>query len=564
MKAIALSLGGSSWRPAASFLGRYSIGTKLLVAPVLIVFLLLGVAGVAWYGMDGQQDVLRSFEQVRFEQYRKTLVASSAAQDTMVSTYAMVVRLMEPGAEERKEEIVQYADDLKASVAELTGVIGASANRPGLNKEEKVLYDELQGQVQVFAEAVGELTSAAAADPEGSLRRLSLVRKEYDRVFGQISALVRLQDSLAKEDFTSAHRMASEVVAVVSGVSVLAILLALGVSLLVRSQIVGAIRAIEEASIDLRSGDLTRRVAVVGNDEVARTARAFNELVDGFQKAVKQVGQVSTVVVASAEELYGASGRVASGANDQVQAAASVGETVQQMIRSVESIAASANDVRESASASLQGAEAGRTALQRLLDEIVHMRGAFDQIRASVGDFVRSTSSITESIAQVKELSGQTNLLALNAAIEAARAGEQGRSFSVVADEVRQLAERSALAANSINGLTLELGRQSDAVERSLREGTQALNDSHRLTGELEGVLQKASVLVDASHRGMDQIAGAVITQHEGSQDIVAGVDRFSQLAGESHQLTRDVSRAVALLRESAGELDRAVCHFRV
>ncbi|NML28757.1 methyl-accepting chemotaxis protein [Zoogloea sp. G-4-1-14] len=547
-----------------AFLGRYSIGAKLLVAPVLIVALLLMVAGVAWFGMAGQQDVLRSFEQVRFEQYRKTLVASSAAQDTMVGTYAMMVHLMQPGTEVRKEELAQYADDLKASVTELVGIIAASSARPGLNAEEIALYEELKGQVQVFADAVTELTSAAATDPEGSFRRLSLVRKEYDRVFGQISALVRLQDALASEDFASADRMAGQVVKVVIGASVLAVLLALMVSLLVRGQIVGAIRAIEEASIELRSGDLTRRVHVVGNDEVARTARAFNELVDGFQTAVKKVGQVSTVVVASAEQLYGASGRVASGANDQVQAASAVGDTVERMIRSIESIAASASDVRKSASASLQGAEAGRGALQRLLDKIVHMRSAFNDIRGSVGDFVRSTSAITASIAQVKELSGQTNLLALNAAIEAARAGEQGRSFSVVADEVRQLAERSALAANSIDALTRDLGRQSEAVEWSLQEGTQALDDSHRLMGELEGVLEKAGALVNASHRGVDEIAGAVTAQNEGSQDIAASVDQFSRLAGESDQLTRDVTRAVRQLRESAGELDRAVCHFRV
>lgn len=92
----------------------------------------------------------------------------------------------------------------------------------------------------------------------------------------------------------------------------LAVLLALVVSLLVHGQIVGAIRAIEEASIELRSGDLTRRVHVASNDEMARTVRAFSELVDGFQTAVKKVGQVSTVVVASAEQLYGASGRVRS------------------------------------------------------------------------------------------------------------------------------------------------------------------------------------------------------------------------------------------------------------
>jgi methyl-accepting chemotaxis protein len=224
----------------------------------------------------------------------------------------MMVNLMQPGTEVRMEELAQYADELKASITELVGIIAASSARPGLNADEKALYEELKGQVQVFADAVTELTSAAATDPEGSFRRLSPVRKEYDRVFGQIAALVRLQDALASEDFASADRMAGQVVKVVIGASVLAVLLALVVSLLVHGQIVGAIRAIEEASIELRSGDLTRRVHVASNDEMARTVRAFSELVDGFQTAVKKVGQVSTVVVASAEQLYGASGRVRS------------------------------------------------------------------------------------------------------------------------------------------------------------------------------------------------------------------------------------------------------------
>jgi methyl-accepting chemotaxis protein len=82
--------------------------------------------------------------------------------------------------------------------------------------------------------------------------------------------------------------------------------------------------------------------------------------------------------------------------------------------------------------------------------------------------------------------------------------------------------------------------------------------------GELEGVLETAGALVNASHRGVDQIASAVTAQNEGSQDIAASVDQFSRLAGESDQLTRDVTRAVRLLRESAGELDRAVYHFPV
>ncbi|MBS7691900.1 hypothetical protein I0E98_21690 [Pseudomonas lalucatii] len=127
--------------------------------------------------------------------------------------------------------------------------------------------------------------------------------------------------------------------------------------------------------------------------------------------------------------------------------------------------------------------------MSRLLTEIKSVRLAFSAISGSVGDFVVSTSAITASINQVKELSAQTNLLALNAAIEAARAGESGRGFSVVADEVRNLAQRSATAANSINELTLKLEGQSAVVEKALLAGTVALDGSDKLLGELESTL---------------------------------------------------------------------------
>ncbi|SFQ89470.1 methyl-accepting chemotaxis protein [Halopseudomonas formosensis] len=229
----------------------------------------------------------------------------------------------------------------------------------------------------------------------------------------------------------------------------------------------------------------------------------------------------------------------------------------------IASIASHAENLRSSADASMRGAENGRSALARLLDEICRVRDAFAAITLSVGDFVSSTTAITDSINRVKELSAQTNLLALNAAIEAARAGESGRGFSVVADEVRILAQRSAVAANSINELTDELESQSGSVTRVLDEGAAALDSSQVLLQELENVLLEAAGLVGASSTGVSEIASAVQIQNEGGKNISLDIERIAKMAEEGDLISHQVTSAVASLRELAGELELSVSHFR-
>ncbi|MNP03088.1 putative methyl-accepting chemotaxis protein YoaH [compost metagenome] len=342
-----------------------------------------------------------------------------------------------------------------------------------------------------------------------------------------------------------------------------ATVLAVLVSLLLRAQIIRPIREIEQASIELRDGDLTRRVRVMGRDEVARTAQAFNELIDSFQQAMRQVAGVAASVGVSAEELVGASARVAESSTAQSGAVGAVSMTIEQMSNGMTAISNHAQSLRSCAEASLRGTEDGHLALSRLLEKIKSVRHAFTAIRGSVGDFVESTTAITASIGQVKDLSAQTSMLALNAAIEAARAGESGRGFSVVADEVRNLAQRSATAANSINQLTLKLESQSETVDDALNAGTVALDDSGRLLSELENTLQQASELVGDSTRGVDRIADAVSVQSEGGRGIVANVERIARMAGEGDAITHQVSGAVVSLRELSHELNLAVGRFR-
>ncbi|MCO6058543.1 methyl-accepting chemotaxis protein [Pseudomonas sp. MOB-449] len=545
------------------FLKRLSIGAKLLVLPGLFVLALLIVSGMAYRGLARQQAVIEEIDQLRFQQYRQVLETSAASQAAMVGAYATVARILESNGSASAEELESYLEDMQASVDEMRAGLDRLARETGLGEEEKALYRAVEEQAGVVGEGLTDFKRTALGDQLQAASLLGRVRAEYNGLQGQFNRLLDLQAELTSGAFAEAGTMQRQVSKMLIGVLLAASTLALLVSLLLRGQIVRSIREIEQASIRLRDGDLTRRVRVIGRDEIAHTAQAFNELIDSFQQAMRQVASVAASVGASAEELVGASARVAESSTAQAGAVGAVSMTIEQMSDGIAAISCHAENLRSSAEASLHGAEGGHLALSHLLEKIDSVRHAFSDIRGSVGDFVESTTAITASITQVKDLSAQTNLLALNAAIEAARAGESGRGFSVVADEVRNLAQRSALAANSINELTAKLEGQSEMVDEALRAGTVALEDSGRLLVELESTLQQAAELVGDSTRGVDQIADAVRVQSEGGRDIASNIERIARMAGEGDAIAHRVSNAVISLRELSEELNLAVSRFR-
>ncbi|RON25055.1 histidine kinase [Pseudomonas brassicacearum] len=546
-----------------SFLKGLSIGAKLLVLPGIFVLALLLVSGLAYRGLATQQAVIEEIDQLRFQQYRQVLETSAASQAAMVGAYAIGARILESNGQASTEELESYLEDMQASVDDMRAGLDKVARETRLGEEEKELYRAVQEQAAVVGEGLADFKRTALSDQIQAASLLGRVRADNNGLQGQFNRLLGLQAELTSRAFAEAAKLQQQVsrmlVVVLLGASALAIV----VSLLLRAQIIRPIREIEQASIELRDGDLTRRVRVMGRDEVAHTAQAFNQLIDSFQQAMRQVAGVAASVGASAEELVGASARVAESSTAQAGAVGAVSTTIEQMSDGIAAISTHAESLRSCAEASLRGAQDGHLALSRLLEKIGNVRFAFSAIRGSVGDFVESTTAITASIGQVKDLSAQTSMLALNAAIEAARAGESGRGFSVVADEVRHLAQRSATAANSINQLTMKLESQSEVVDEALSAGTVALDDSSRLLLELESTLQQATELVGDSTRGVDRIADAVSVQSEGGRGIVENVEHISRMAGEGDAITHQVSRAVVSLRELSDELNLAVGRFR-
>jgi len=541
-------------------LARLSIGAKLLLAPMAVLLLLLALAGTSHYGVRQQQQALEKIYQVRFQSYRLVAEAASETLGIYGATYQLLSAAASSFPQQRLEEMGKA---IQGRLAKVKASLEKAGKVDGIEEEEKRALESVLKQFGVFSKSTVDVLDIAAVDYATGTTVMSVTAKEFATVEKSFQALLDAEQRLSAQAYEQAQTVSAMVVRTQAIVVLLSIVLALLVSFTVRSHIIAAVERIKTAAQELRTGDLTRRVALDGRDEIAQTASAFDELIASFQNAVRNVLHESKAVSVASRGLGQTAKVVSEGSTRQADAAAAVAATMQQMTVSIASISDSAEHVKTTAKQSLEQTESGASCLTRLVREIDQVRDTFEKINHSVGQFVRSTASIVDMTKQVKDIADQTNLLALNAAIEAARAGEQGRGFAVVADAVRGLAERSAESANQIQEVTTTLGDQSSVVEQTLSAGTQSLASCQTHLSELQTVIHSAKDSVSNATRGVDEIAAAVREQSTASTDIARNIDEIVRMVEANNSATQQTSSAVQQLEQLSNSLEVAVASFR-
>ncbi|OGA59717.1 MAG: chemotaxis protein [Betaproteobacteria bacterium RIFCSPLOWO2_12_FULL_65_14] len=314
---------------------------------------------------------------------------------------------------------------------------------------------------------------------------------------------------------------------------------------------------------NLANGDLTVR-AKVTEDVTGAIADSINYTIDELRRLVTGINGAAQQVTGATQEAQAIAGQLLQAAQKQAAEIQGTGQSVAQMTVSMQEVSRSANDSANVARASLGAAEKGTHSVQNAIRGMNDIREQIQETSKRIKRLGESSQEIGEIVQLISDITEQTNVLALNAAIQAASAGEAGRGFTVVAEEVQRLAERSAEATKHISAIVKSIQRDTqdavEAMERSTRgvvEGTKTADEAGDALREIEQISNRLAELIGSISNSTQQQAGSAGKVATNMKAILA----ITQLTTEG---TKKTAASAARLTALADGLKNSVAGFKL
>lgn len=344
----------------------------------------------------------------------------------------------------------------------------------------------------------------------------------------------------------------------------IAIILALGISYHIAQSVRKPLSRILATLEHLTNGDMTQRIDIRYNNEFSRVSEHINTLTDSLHDILVKISDASDDLTTTANTNQTTSSQAQIQLNQQRQQTANVATAMTEMSQSVQEVAQNAQDSQRMIESVESASESGRKVMLSNINTITQLESRLTQSVSTVSELQALSSQIGTILDVIRNIAEQTNLLALNAAIEAARAGEQGRGFSVVADEVRVLAQRTTDSTTEIETMITSLQSSSTSASKEIQSCMTDMTESVEQASSANHAMQEIQSLVTEFSRMSSQISQAAAEQSTTSSDIARNIEEINLIAEQNYQAMAQIARTSTNLTTMANQQGELVHKFKL
>lgn len=538
---------------------RMPIGLQLGTLMGIALTLMIVITGILLYQI---KEISSEYQTLLSGSVKRTL-ALQAAQDNFHEGLSELRGYIAYNDEKYASDTLSLLNNSLQSVTSATAAMG--------NVNAKQLGENLQKAMAAYIENTKQVIDLKKANQSDSTNALGELRKKTETVDSLFSKVMEVQNASTQKRVSDLNEKEATIFKTIILTSILGIIAIIAIITWYSRNLSRRIGNLQNQILTLCALDLSLKDAhATRNDEIGDMANALIKMKHALKGIVHSLRSNADTLAASSEEL-------SSSVEEQLQVSESVAKTITEVSAGsdlninnineisavIEEVGASAEEISASASHintitqdTVGEANQGMQLIYKLVTQNTTIEKSMSDITHVSESLVKGSGDIQQIITTIRAIAGQTNLLALNAAIEAARAGEAGRGFSVVAEEVRKLAEQSADATNTIEDIISKMTTDIQFAVDVVNKANVEVIAGKTATDETQQGFQTIISKLTEVKLGIEQISKAIDETAHGMQSVITNVQNISAVAEETGTSAQTVAAAAEEQTASLNEVN--------
>ncbi|HEY3935926.1 MAG TPA: methyl-accepting chemotaxis protein [Bryobacteraceae bacterium] len=536
-----------------------SVRSRIILGFSAVIALMIAVCVFAYTQLAGIERQARSLEQDSVP----GIYIIGRVQAISISTHALVEQHILERDSAKMQQIESEIDQKTAEISEFLQQYEPTIVRA----DDRTLFNAIRTALPPYL-AARTTVLQLSANPGAKAQAVALLQGQLQPAYRNLQDKIQAEvdDNKSNADGASQHILAG-VERAKSGLLLsllVGVALALAAGYLLVQAINRPLSRLVAAMEVMRNGDFSQEVKVVQRGEFGVLASGLNLVVNSLQEMIRrvqksglQVNTSATEIAATAQEQLSTATQVAATTSEIGATSKEISTTSKELARTIREIAAVAEQT-----AALAGN--GQTGLNRMKTTMQQVMEASASINARLATLSEKAGNIGTVVTTITKVADQTNLLSLNAAIEAEKAGDYGRGFSVVAAEIRRLADQTAVSTGDIEQMVKEIQSAVAAGVMGMDKFSEEVHRGDEMVRQVSDELSQIIHHVQALTPNFESVSEGMQSQSQGAQQISDALSQLSEASKQTVESLRQSNSAIGQLNDAARGLQDGVARFRL